>query len=167
MNGSTTPERSLPLDLRLRAIGSNVDATCIDELWVFPPLPNRDVACEFLVLICYDGQDRRRILTAHVDAERPDPEADEFQWVQRVREHGAVPCGWVGEIPDRMLRRLAEAGVPEVIEVGGRLEAWEAAIARFANGKGDGNGAAKAAVEAADGVDSHQNVRVVFEHAKA
>ena len=66
-----------------------------------------------------------------------------------------------------MLRRLAEAGVPEVVEVGGRLEAWEAAIARFANGNGDGNEAAKAAVDAADGVQPPQNVRIVFEHANA
>lgn len=161
MNGSSSPERALPLDLRLRAIGHELDAARIDELWIFPPLPNRDVACEFLVLICYDGEDRRRILTAHVDAERSDPESEEYEWVQRLKEHGVVPRGWVPEIPERMLQRLADAGVPEIVEVGGRLEAWEAAIARFANGSGNGVG-----VHGEQG-DSPHSGGVVFERAEA
>jgi hypothetical protein len=131
--------RVIPLDLRLRAIADNVPTSSIDELWVFPPLPSRDVACEFLVLICYDGgEDRRRILTAHVDARRPDPDSDDVEWVQRLREHGTAPHDWVTGMPDRLLQRLSEAGVPEVIPVGGRAEAWEEAVARYANGDGGG-----------------------------
>jgi hypothetical protein len=138
MRGPSATDRALPLDLRLRAIADNVPTSSIDQLWVFPPLPNREIACEFLVLVCYDGgPDRRRILTSHVDAQFCDPEGDELEWVQRVREHGAAPQRWVADIPDRLLQRLADAGVPEVIDVGGRPEVWAAAIARFANGSGD------------------------------
>ncbi|KPK78994.1 MAG: hypothetical protein AMS25_14105 [Gemmatimonas sp. SM23_52] len=103
MRGPSRTDRGLPLDLRLRAIADNVPTSSIDQLWVFPPLPNREIACEFLVLVCYDGgPDRRRILTSHVDAQFSDPEGDELEWVQRVREHGAAPPGsrrsstWVG-----------------------------------------------------------------------
>ena len=146
MSGQTRPDRALPLDLRLLAIADSIPAASIDELWVFPPLPDRDIACEFLVLVCFDGgQDRRRILTSHVDAEFADPESEEFELVQRVREQGTAPQRYISDIPDRLLGRLAEAGTPEVIEVGGRAEAWEAALAQLAdgngNGKGNGNGA--------------------------
>lgn len=139
LSGSGRPDRALPLDLRLRAIADSIPASSIDELWVFPPLPSRDVACEFVVLLCYDGaEDRRRILTSHVDARPVDPEGDELEWVQRLREHGTAPHGWAAEIPDRLLQRLSDAGVPEVIEVGGESQKWEEAIARFANGHGNG-----------------------------
>lgn len=146
MSGQTRPDRALPLDLRLLAIADSIPAASIDELWVFPPLPDRDIACEFVVLVCFDGgQDRRRILTSHVDAEFADPESEEFELVQRVREQGTAPQRYISDIPDRLLGRLAEAGTPEVIEVGGRAEAWEAALAQLAdgngNGKGNGNGA--------------------------
>ncbi len=74
-----------------------------------------------------------------MDARRPNPEVDEFEWVQRLREHGTAPQSWVTGMPDRLLQRLSEAGVPEVIEVGGHQEAWREAIARFANGHGNGD----------------------------
>jgi hypothetical protein len=145
VTGSTKPSRLLSLDLRLRAIAAKVPTTLIDELWVFPPLPNRELACEFLVLVCYDGgADRRRILTAHVDAQRSDPESDDLEWVQRLREHGTAPHAWVAHMPDRLLKRLSEAGVPEVIEVGGHSDAWDEAVSRFENGNGNGNGAGRA-----------------------
>ncbi|UCC83173.1 MAG: hypothetical protein JSW46_19840 [Gemmatimonadota bacterium] len=131
----------LPLELRLRAIADNIPAANIDELWVFPPLPNRDLACEFIVLVCFDGgEDRRRILTSPVDARFKDPESDEFEWVQRIREQGTTSQRWVAAIPDRLLQRLADAGVPEVVRVGGESEAWEAAVERLTNGNGCENG---------------------------
>lgn len=140
LSGQSRPDRSLPLDLRLQAIADNIPAASIDELWVFPPLPNRDVACEFVILVCFDGgEDRRRILTSHVDAEFADPESDEFEWVQRVREQGTAPQSLVSDIPDRLLGRLAEAGTPEIISVGGQAEAWEDALTRLAKGVGNGN----------------------------
>jgi phosphoesterase RecJ-like protein len=141
ITGSSKPDRVLPLGLRLQAIADSVPSSLIDELWVFPPLPNRELACEFLVLICYDGgPERRRILTSHVDAHRADPDSEDFQWVQKLREHGTAPHDWVAGVPDRLLARLSEAGTPEVIEVGGHSEAWEQTLQRFANGNGNGNG---------------------------
>jgi hypothetical protein len=142
LSGGGRPDRALPLDLRLKAISESIPASSIDELWVFPPLPNRDIACEFIVLLCYDGgEDRRRILTSHVDARPVEPEGEELEWVQRLREHGTAPHGWAAEIPDRLLQRLSDAGLPDVIEVGGEAEKWEEAIARFGNGHGKGAGA--------------------------
>lgn len=141
VRGPTRPDRVLPLDLRLRAIADSIPASSIDELWVFPPLPNRNLACEFIVLVCFEGAEgQRRILTSHVDAQFKDPESDEFEWVQRIREQGITPQRWVAAIPDRLLQRLADAGVPEVVQVGGESEAWEAAVERLANGNGSGNG---------------------------
>ncbi len=141
ITGLSKPDRVLPLGLRLQAIADSVPTSLIDELWVFPPLPNRELACEFLVLICYDGgPERRRILTSHVDAHRADPDSEDFQWVQKLREHGTAPHDWVAGVPDRLLERLSEAGIPEVIEVGGLSEAWEQAVQRFSNGNGNGNG---------------------------
>ncbi len=139
--GSSRPDRALPLDLRLQAIADNIPTSTIDELWVFPPLPDRDSACEFLVLVCYDGgAERRRIVTAHVDAQPSDGGGEEYEWVQRLREHGTAPHQWVAGMPERLLQRLSEAGIPEVIEVGGQDEAWREAVERFANGHGNGNG---------------------------
>ena len=141
VRGPSKSDRALPLDLRLQAISDRIPASSIDELWVFPPLPNREVSCEFVVLICYDGgEDRRRILTCHVDAQFSDPESDEFELVQRVRQQGTAPQRSVADIPDRLLGRLADAGVPEIVEVGGQIEAWEEALTRFTNGNGNGNG---------------------------
>lgn len=132
--GPARPDRALPVHLRLRAIGDKLPTSSIDELWVFPPLPDREIACEFIVLVCFDGgADRRRIVTSHVDAHFSDPEADQFEWVQRVREHGAAPVRWLAQMPERLLQRLADAGIPEVVEVGGRTQAWEEAIQRFTN----------------------------------
>jgi len=167
MTGSSKPKRLLPLNLRLLAIADSVPTSLIDELWVFPPLPNRDLACEFLVLVCYDGgPERRRILTSHVDAQRSDPEGDDLEWVQRLKEHGTAPHDWVAGMPDRLLQRLSEAGVPEVIEVGGHAEAWEQAVARFANGdrngNGNGNGNGHFAEAAPPHVDSHQPPVITF-----
>jgi hypothetical protein len=141
VNGQSRLDRVVPLDVRLQAIAEKIPASIIDELWVFPPLPSRDVASEFLVLVCFDGgEGSRRILTSQLDLLFPDPESDEFEWVQRVREHGTAPRRWVADIPDRLLQRLSEAGVPEVIPVGGRLEAWSEAVSRFTKGEGDGDG---------------------------
>lgn len=144
MSGSNRPDRAIPLDRRLRAISDSIPASCIDELWVFPPLPNRDIACEFLVLLCYDGgEDRRRILTSHVDAHASgEEESEEWEWVQRLREHGTAPQRWAAGIPDRLLQRLSEAGTPEVISVGGQAGKWEDAIARFADGGAVGSAVA-------------------------
>lgn len=136
LNGNSRPERSLPLDARLRAIGDHISPTQIAELWVFPPLPDRDATSEFLLLACYDGTDRRRIVTAQLEARLADPEDEEYDWVLRLEEHGAAPEGWVAGIPDRLLRRLSEAGVPEVVEIGGQPERWADAIQRFADGDG-------------------------------
>ncbi len=137
--GQLRPDRVLPVHLRLRALGEKLPTSSIDELWVFPPLPDRELACEFIVLVCYDGgPDRRRIVTSHVDAHYSDPESDQFEWIQRVREHGAAPLRWLAEMPERLLQRLADAGIPQVVEVGGHLQAWEEAIERFANGSENG-----------------------------
>lgn len=145
VNGSARRDPALPLDRRLEAIAENVPTSLIDELWVFPPLPDRDLTSEFIVIVCFDGgQDRRRILTAQVDAQRADQESAEFEWVQRLREHGTAPQGWVSDMPERLLQRLAHAGLPEVIEICGDAESWERAISRFANGNGNGNGGAEA-----------------------
>lgn len=142
INGSGHPSRaSLSVDLRLRAIAENINTSSVEELWVFPPLPDREVASEFIVLVCYDGgDDRRRIVTAHMDAERSDPDGFEVQWVQRLRDHGSAPCRWVSGMPDRLLQRLSDAGVPEILEVGGDAEAWERAVSRFAERAGNGSG---------------------------
>lgn len=156
LSGGDRPDRALPVDLRLRAISESIPPSYIDELWVFPPLPNRDIGCEFLVLLCYDGgEDRRRILTSHVDAQRRDPESEELEWVQRLREQGTAPQRLMAEIPDRLLQRLSDAGTPEVIEVGGLQKKWEEAVTLFAerrsgdphngNGGGSANGHANGA----------------------
>lgn len=141
VGNSARREPALPLDRRLEAIAENVPTSLIDELWVFPPLPDRDLTSEFIVLVCFDGgQDRRRILTAQVDAQRADQESGEFEWVQRLREHGTAPHAWVSNMPERLLQRLAHAGLPEVIEICGDAEVWQQAVSRFANGNGGGNG---------------------------
>lgn len=159
VSGSSRPDRALPLNLRLQAIAENIPTEIIDELWVFPPLPDRDAACEFLVLVCYDGgEDRRRIVTAHVDAQRTESGGEDFEWIQRLREHGTAPHQWVAGMPERLLQRLSEAGIPEVIEVAGREDAWSGAVQRFAqsngNGQTNGNGNGSAEITAVFSVDS-------------
>jgi len=163
VRGPTRPDRVLPLGLRLRAIVDKIPASNIDELWVFPPLPDRDLACEFIVLVCYDGgESRRRILTSHVDAQFKDAESDEFEWVQRIREQGTTPHRWVAALPDRLLQRLADAGVPEVARVGGRTEAWEEAVERLSNGNGSGNGDGSKSERSALLIDSGVLPEVTF-----
>lgn len=133
--------RDLPLADRLRAIAEELPPTSIDELWVFPPLPSRDTGSEFILLTSFDGPTRRRVITAHMEAAFEDEDGTEFVWVQRVHELGVVPQDWLESLPDGLLRRLAEAGVPHVVEVGGRLEVWAEALDHYANGVEDGNGA--------------------------
>jgi hypothetical protein len=167
VGGSSRPDRALPLNLRLQAIADSIPTTIIDELWVFPPLPDRDGACEFLVLVCYDGgEDRRRIVTAHVDAQRSEGGGEDVEWVQRLREHGTAPHQVVAGMPERLLQRLSEAGIPEVIEVAGQEEAWSSAIEQFANGKGNGqangNGDGNVSVGAAFPVDSRPVQAITF-----
>lgn len=139
LGSSSKPERSLPLAARLRAIAEDIPASQIAELWVFPPLPNRETTSEFILLNCFDGAGRRRIVTAHVEAQPSDPENDEFEWIQKLEEHGAAPERWVAGIPDRLLRRLADAGVPEVVEIAGEPERWAEAVANLTNGHGTGS----------------------------
>lgn len=159
MGGSSRPDQVLPLNLRLQAIADNIPTAIIDELWVFPPLPDRDAACEFLVLVCYNGgDDRRRIVTVQVDAQRSENGGEEFEWVQRLREHGTAPHQWVAGMPERLLQRLSEAGIPEVIEVAGREEAWAGAIERFSNGNGNGD----AGIGVAFSVDSEHTPAITF-----
>ena len=163
LNGQSRPDHVLPLEPRLRALADNLPATSIEELWVFPPLPDRDRACEFIVLVCYDGgEERRRIVTCHMDAQFSDPEGDELEWVQRVREQGIAPQRWVSDIPDGLLKRFAEAGVPEVVEIGGSPEAWDAAIAQFANGNGAGNGQEGSIADRLVEVDICQRPQISF-----
>jgi hypothetical protein len=163
LNGQSRPDQVLPLEPRLRALADNLPVTSIEELWVFPPLPDRDLACEFIVLVCYDGgAERRRIVTCHMDAQFSDPEGDDLEWVQRVREQGTAPQRWVSDIPDRLLQRFAEAGIPEVVEIGGSPEAWEAAIARFANGDGSGNGEEAGIADRLVEVDMCQRPEISF-----
>lgn len=142
-------ERDLPLHERLRALAEEVSPADIDELWVFPPLPNREAAAEFLLLTGYhvESDRHRRVITAHVEAEFEDEEGLDFVWVQRVERVGPVPQDWLESLPDSLLGRFAEAGTPEVHEIGGQPEAWEALLARFAeagggvrNGNGGSNG---------------------------
>lgn len=138
----------LPLERRLQAIGDRVAVSEIDELWVFPPLPDREMTSEFIVISCYDGPGRRRIVTAHVEIESRDPETAEITCVQHLEEHGAAPEGWVSGIPDRLLQRLSDAGVPEAIEIGGSPERWLEAI-RSLTGSGNGTVAANGSLERA------------------
>ncbi|MGD8868419.1 MAG: hypothetical protein PVI01_12330 [Gemmatimonadales bacterium] len=167
VGGSSRPDRALPLNLRLQAIADNIPTEIIDELWVFPPLPDRDAACEFLVLVCYDGgEDRRRIVTAHVDAQRTESGGEDLEWVQRLREHGTAPHQWVAGMPERLLQRLSEAGIPEVIEVAGREDAWSGAIERFAQGDGNGqtngNGNGGPQIKRAFSVDNEYVPAITF-----
>lgn len=163
VNGSSRPERALPIDRRLQAIADNIPTSLIDELWVFPPLPDREFASEFIVLVCFDGGDeRRRILTAHVDAQRADPASEELQWVQRLREQGTAPHQWVTGMPERLLQRLTEAGIPEVVEVGGRTDLWEEAVERFARRNGNGNSNAISALGVPTRVDSQVQPAITF-----
>jgi hypothetical protein len=149
-------EPALPLDVRLRAIGERIEISEIDELWVFPPLPDRDGAAEFIVLSCYDGPGRRRVVTAHVEPQRDEQAAEEpeITWVQRLHEHGAAPEDWVSGIPDRLLQRLSEAGVPRVVEIGGQPERWVEAIDGLTGGNGAHGNATAADGRAPNRVDS-------------
>lgn len=156
---SSRSDRVLPLNLRLQAIADNIPTAIIDELWVFPPLPDRDSACEFLVLVCYNGgDDRRRIVTVQVDAQRSEGGGEELEWVQRLREHGTAPHQWVAGMPERLLQRLSEAGIPEVIEVAGRDEVWAGTIERFSDGNGNGH----AGIGADFSVDSRHSQAITF-----
>ncbi len=160
------PEQDLSLQARLEALAERVHPSNIDELWVFPPLPNRETASEFILVTGFEaGSDgHRHVITAHVEAEFVDEEGTEFCWVQRIEEVGPVPCEWLRSLPDSLLGRLAEAGVPEVVEIGGKLEAWEAVVSRF-GGKveaGNGNGSGAASFGGGSGAVSTVRTRITL-----
>ena len=138
-DGRLRRDEILPLTVRLKEIEERVPPSEIDALWIFPPLPDREISCEFIVLSCYDGPERRRIITAHVEARPSDSEASDLRWVQRMLEHGAAPEGWVSGMPDRLLGRLSDAGVPRVVEIGGEPERWLEAVRTLAHGGGNGH----------------------------
>lgn len=157
----------LPLDARLREIGDRLPPSQIDEIWIFPPLPDREFASEFIVLSCFEAPGRRRIVTAHVEAESEGSEEVPATWVQRLREHGVAPENWVPGIPDRLLERLSDAGVPRVFEIGGEPGRWTEALGELlgngaANGavNGLGNGNGNGAETAPGNVDSTASTKV-------
>lgn len=142
-DGRLRRDEVLPLAARLKEIEERIPPSRIDAVWIFPPLPEREISCEFIVLSCFDGPERRRIITAHVEARPSESDATDFRWVQRMLEHGAAPEGWVSGMPDRLLGRLSDAGVPQVMEIGGEPRRWLEAVHALANGNGGaGNGGA-------------------------
>ena len=138
-----TPHRRtripIGLEARLRAAAETLDPSAVDQVWIFPPLPDQEPAAEFLLFSCYDGApDRRRVIAARVTVEPIDEAGLEVRWVQRLDVHGTAPRDILPRVADRLVRRTGTPAPPRVVEIGGAPERWEALLAELASRPADG-----------------------------
>lgn len=133
------PDRRLrpTLDLggRLKAAGDELGASAVDEVWIFPPLPNQEPPTEFVMLSCFDGApERRRVVVARLTLEPLDEEGDEVRWVQKLEEHGTAPQDVIPRLAERLLRRAGDSNAPLVAEIRGAPERWSDFLGHVTNG---------------------------------
>lgn len=87
-------------------LGTQIDVSTVDELFVFPMRRVAGVESTVFVLSTHDDEDRRRVITAHVRAtrnKRGEPSID-----TRLDEQAIVPAERIPRVIEGVLRRLKE-----------------------------------------------------------
>lgn len=125
-SGPGVPE-ALPRTLQVlaRALGPAE----IDCLWIFPPLVKGRKEWGLVSISCFGEGGARRVMTARYSAERTGKGLDVET---ELSEEGSAP-------PDRLPRVMAGVsfrsdlglGEARVVEIGGKLEAFEELMAEF------------------------------------
>lgn len=141
---------------RLRELEEEVPPTEIGELWVFPPLEEREGSREFVLFTRYGDNGTRRLYSARVppsdgeggrelpgplghtreperemaNRENGDGQAEAEVPEQRITEHGAMPVGRLPGLVQRFRRRLDDGGAPVHLEIGGERARWVEAVGR-------------------------------------
>lgn len=151
--GVSAVDVSDELARRLRAVGRAVAPEEIGELWIFPPLSERESSAEFLLFTRRLEEGRRRVYSARAAARadggpedgrgpggdgtgarvRGDGGAEDAAPRnggpgQRITEHGSVPSGRVHRLVDRFRRRLEDGGEPLHVVIEGRRERWSSLL---------------------------------------
>ena len=123
-------KRNEHLGAALAAASGRVAPESVDQVWLFPPrrLAAKEAGLAVLVVTAAeeDGKERRAIFTLRYEAET----GKKAVRVDRLEEQGTVPPDRVGRIVEGVLRRLegGEADAPDIRELRGDVDAWEALL---------------------------------------
>ncbi len=103
-------------------VASRVAPPVIEEIWIFPPLPDLEESSEFVVFTRREEDGRLRLYTARPRARAADPDAEE------VTAHGAVPPDRVPRLLARFQRRVGTEHEPVHVALGGSERRWRALV---------------------------------------
>ena len=90
----------------LERLGNEVDATKVDELWLFPTRRVAGVESTVFVLSMDDHDDMRLVLTAHARATRN--KRGEPAIELKLDEHASAPAERLPRVIEGVLRRLSD-----------------------------------------------------------
>ena len=116
------------------SLGTQVDVTTVDELWLFPTRRAAGIESTVFVLSVHDQEDRRRVLTAHMRATRN--KRGEPTIETRLDEHATAPAERIPRVIDGVLKRLSDdyaSTPPSNARIDGKSERWQAVVNTLMN----------------------------------
>lgn len=105
-------------------LAGRIPIASIDQVWVFPTRTLGPTSSTVIAVSAFaEGEDRRRIVTAHYTARR---ERRGHTVQVSVVEHGEAPADRIGRLIDGVIRRLDEDfdAAPQVASIAGEAERW-------------------------------------------
>ncbi|MGQ0562262.1 MAG: hypothetical protein ACT443_10345 [Gemmatimonadota bacterium] len=107
-------------------LGTQVDVTTVDELFVFPMRRVQGIESTVFVLSIHDHEDLRRVITAHVRATRN--KRGEPTIETRLDEQAIVPVARLPRVIEGVLERLSDdfATPPSTARIACSRERWQA-----------------------------------------
>jgi hypothetical protein len=115
-------------------LGTQVDVTMVDELWLFPTRRAAGIESTVFVLSVHDQEDRRRVLTAHMRATRN--KRGEAAIETRLAEHATAPAERIPRVIEGVLKRLSDdyaSTPPSTARIDRKPERWQAVIETLMN----------------------------------
>ncbi len=124
------------LAAHLGDLARRVPVATIDRLWIFPTRRVAGAYSTVVVVAAFDpdGNDRRRVLTAHYTV-RVDRRG-RLSTQGAVLEHGAAPADRLGRLIEGVLRRLDEdllSEPPHTAAIEGHASRWHALVAALSD----------------------------------
>jgi hypothetical protein len=118
------------------SLGTQIDTSAVDELWLFPTRRAAGVESTVFVLSMHEPDDRRRVLTAHVRVirnKRGEPAIE-----TKLDEHATAPTERVPRVIEGVLRRLGDdfASIPPSrAHIDCKAERWKEVVEVLTNAR--------------------------------
>ena len=115
-------------------LGTQVDVTTVDQLWLFPTRRAAGIESTVFVLSVHDQDDRRRVLTAHMRATRN--KRGEAAIETKLAEHATAPAERIPRVIDGVLKRLGDdyaSTPPSTARIDRKPERWQAVVETLMN----------------------------------